>query len=148
VGIGMAFLLGLLVSSIDRFIKDLGQPRVHSEEKVRSRYPSLPADASQVYYSYRGFTDVDHFLAFTASEAKIDVFLQDRFSTTLGSFKPIPAVLESLVRHGPQVWEPKYQDNAWNLASAGSLVAWTNESAHTLIYSKSLSRVFVCEWGQ
>jgi hypothetical protein len=145
-----SFSAGLWWSFMQDFVRGFGGPHIRSDWQVResigSRLVELPEAAHHLYYGIKGGLDPDDFFAFSVPEEDFPVVLE-KLRERAGSYAQGKSTSRMDPRaRGPDSWDAKFQDAAWDLKRHADLVTETT-GRMTVMYSPSASRFFVFLWA-
>ncbi|MBT7301893.1 MAG: hypothetical protein HN849_20375 [Victivallales bacterium] len=145
-----SFSAGLWWSFMQDFVHGLGGPHIYSDwqvrESIESRLVELPEAAHHLYYGIKGFQDAEDFIAFSVPDAEFpDVLEKLRERAGSHAQGKNPSRMDPRGR-GPDSWDAKFQDAAWDLKEHDDLVTDTT-GRMTVMYSPSAHRFFVFLWA-
>jgi hypothetical protein len=144
VALTAAFFFGFCWTALNKMIEELGSPYIKSDYEARSyikeRLPDLPETAHHLYYARKGFQGFDEFFACSVPVADFPSLLAqvDELVSSRGSANAI-----DVAAHGPDSWDNSHKDPSWDLSSYSDIVT-VSKNGHTIMYSPSKHRVFVC----
>jgi len=142
------FCAGLFASAINQFGKSLHTPCIESETKARDSIHrvsnfELPDNATHLYYGRWGFVDALHYAAFSLSNAEAcETFIKEQLDVKPEDFKEISELPDDFIEYGPDTWEQKYRDPAWDLKETDKYLLCTNGYVRAILYAPEKNRFY------